>query len=305
MKVFEALRRRCAGKKLFVLGHDRPDADTVLATELFCRFARRAGIVACAVRTGTPDAESARVISRCCVDTSAWTAAEETGAEDLLFLVDCHETPHNGFVTGCIDHHPTQTEKRWEIHVNGRASSAALTVLRIAREEELPVQRDDEIIAVRSVYADTQSLISPKFVPSDRPYLDEVIEKYALDRDELVRDGMCLTDLSRPTGELAAGGLKYHAFRDAGGRTHRVASSHIEAENVTEEIVDRCLAVLSRRREEEQLEEWVLIVVDPIAGRSRIYSITARGVEVSRFDRFISRSVDVLPALERKFTSLS
>ena len=304
MKVFTQVRALCADRPLFVLGHDTPDADTVLATGIFCRAARQAGIDARPVSTGIPDRESCAVVRKCGVETTAWPAAESLRPGDLLFLVDCRETPHPGTVVGCVDHHPTDAVPSYAVAVIERASSAALMIYRQAVREGIALPDDCELIALRSVYADTESLLSPKFLPSDRPFIDRTIAKYGLSEEELIRDGLCFSDLTLPPERLAVGGLKYHTLTDANGTSHPAASSHIEAEGVTDELIGRCLDVLADLRVREGKELWVLIVVEPLSHRSRVWELTDSGVGMTAFDRFISRSVDVLPALERKYRSI-
>lgn len=304
MEIFGKIRREYRSRPVFVLGHDHPDTDTVLATELFCRAAARAGIDARRVSTGQADPESARGYVRCGVDPSGWLRAEELTGDALLFLVDCHETPHAGSVIGCMDHHPAANAPQGELFVDHRASSATLMIFRAAAEEGIPLSDADELAALRSVYADTESLLSPKFLPSDRPWIEAMIRKHGADERELIRDGLCFSDLALPPERLAVGGLKYHAYAGLSGRVRRAASSHIEAEGISPELVADALEILSRRRAEEDLYEWVLITVEPLSHRSAVYEITAAGVEKTLYDRFISRSVDVLPALEEKLTSM-
>lgn len=300
MNVFGKLREEYKGKKISVLGHDVPDTDTVLATELFCRFARRAGIDVCPIRTGSIGEKERGVFAEHGIDFDGWT--DRTTSDSLLFLVDCHTTARPGTPVGCIDHHPTTEpipEPLSGIYLNGRFSSAAAEVMRQAKREGIDVDADDEIIALISIYMDTQSMISPKFDKNDLPMMDEITEKYGLDREKLIRLGMCFTNLDAPAETVAFGGTKYHEFG-----AHKAASSHIEAEKVPEELARRCAEICDRRRREEGLELWLLFVAEPLTPRSVIYELTDDGCVCTEYDRMLSRSVDIIPALEKKYSVL-
>ena len=299
MTVFAKLREEYKGKTIYVLGHDVPDTDTVLSTELFCRFARRAGIDVCPVRTGEIGEKERRVFSEHGIDFDGWT--DETAPDSLLFLVDCHTTARPGTPVGCIDHHPTaepMPEPLSRMYINGRFSSAAAEVMRQAKREGIDVQPDDEIVALISIYMDTQSMISPKFDKNDLPMMDEITDKYGIDREKLTRLGLCFTDLDAPAEVVAFGGTKYHEFG-----THRVASSHIEAEKVPEKLAVSCAEICNRRRREEGLELWLLFVAEPLMPRSVIYELTDEGCVRTEYDRMLSRSVDIIPALEKKYSA--
>ncbi|MCQ2354453.1 MAG: DHH family phosphoesterase [Clostridia bacterium] len=298
MEIFGKIRECYQGVPIYVLGHASPDTDTVLATELFCRFARRAGIDARPVRTGEIGKKERGVFCEHGIKYDKWVT--ETSADDLVFLVDCHTSDHAGKVIGCIDHHPTKEpvpESMRELYINGRGSSASLTVLRQAKDEGITITADDEITALISVFMDTQSMISPKFVSSDSEWVDRIIGKYGLDRTELVRLGFCFSDLTLPPEVLAFGGLKYH---NIGG--HRCASSHIEAENIPEELAKKCAQIADSRRRKEKLELWLLIVVEPLLPSTVIYEIGDGGTKVTKYDRMLSRSVDIIPRLEEKIS---
>lgn len=70
-----------------------------------------------------------------------------------------------------------------------------------------------------------------------------MIKKHSLDEDELRRRGLCFADLSRPPEELAADGLKYYAIAGK-----RCASTHIQAENIPEDLIDKAVRHLAERR---------------------------------------------------------
>lgn len=300
MKIFSKIAERYPGQRINIMGHTSPDTDTVLATELFCRFCRRIGIDALPVLTGVVGKDEDAVCRIHGIRIDEWKT--QTNSDEVLFLVDCHTTSYPGRVIGCIDHHPTREpvpESMADLYINDRFSSSALAVLRQAVCEGITVTDDDEIIALRSVFMDTQSLISPKFVREDMIWIDRMIGKHGLDKEELIRQGLCFSDLTLPPEELAFGGTKYHNIKG-----HRCASSHIQAENIPRELAERCAALADERRRAEGLEIWLLCIAEPLRPSSVIYELTDSGVSVTEYDRMLSRSVDIIPWLEEKFIEI-
>ncbi len=292
---------------IYVLGHERADFDSLASSYLISRWLCRMGVKAQSVlpdTAGEPDEISLEVMRLHGIDPCLWLRAGELNAaggagKAGIFLADCHDSCLLGTVAAIIDHHPTSKPLgvAEELCFNRTASSCALAAARLAAADGVRLTDDEEILTVRSVYMDTQSLLSAKFEASDRVWLEGMIKKHSLDEADLRRRGLCLADLSRPVSELALGGLKYY---ELAGR--RCASSHIQAENIPEELLREAAEYLEARRRAEGVCVWILFAAEPLAGRSRVIELRDGGREERTYPRFLSRSKDIIPELERRLS---
>lgn len=290
-------------KKVYVMGHERADFDTLVSAYLVSRWLSRCGVDAEPVMPDTapaPDDIPQSVMLWHGVDVSGWTRATSLGADSgVLFLVDCHTPCIPLSVAAVIDHHPTAEPipVPEEFCVDRAASSCALLAYRIAKADGIDITDDEEILTVRSVYMDTQSLLSAKFDPADKPWLEAMIKKHRLDAGDLQRRGLCFADFSRRPEELALDWLKYYTIAGK-----KCASSHIQAENIPDAIIDGAVRFLTDRRRAEGIDIWIFFVAEPLAGKSRVIELSDSGVSERRYERFLSRSKDIIPELERRLS---
>lgn len=290
-------------EKIYVTGHAGADFDSLAAAYLVSRWLGRRGCSAVPVYPDTAEEQDSipRDVMRLHgVDVDEWQRASRLASGDgKLFLVDCHTPCVKLPVAAVIDHHPTSEPiaAPAEFCIDRAASSCALLAYRLAAEEGIAVTDDEEILTVRSVYMDTQSLLSAKFDPSDLPWLESMIKKHGLDRDELTRRGLCFADLTLPVEKLALGGSKYYTIS---GR--RCASSHIQAENIPDELISDAVRYLEGYRRRAGVDIWILFIAEPLSGRSRVIELSEKGVSDKSYDRFLSRSKDIIPELERRLS---
>ena len=301
--VIKNICRQWQGRRIFVMGHSPADFDTLasaaLAAAVLCRGGVCAEPVFPDIRPPDDDVPLA-VMRRHGIDPAEWVRASNIdGSSVPILLVDCHTSCIAGDVCAVIDHHPTAEPPPVpaELYANVAASSCTLMIYRMARECGIEPTDAEERLAVRSVYMDTQSLLSPKFDPADRQWLGEMIKKHSLDEAELRRQGICLADTSRPISELAVGGLKYYTLAGVG-----CASSHLQAEAISDELIAECVSFLEARRLREGVAVWVFYAAEPLCGRSVVVYITANGTVRREYDRFLSRAKDIIPDLELRLS---
>ncbi len=302
--VIKNICRQWQGRRIFVMGHSPADFDTLAAAALAAAVLCRGGALAEPVFPDIhpPDDDvPLTVMRRHGIDPTEWVRASKIdGSGARILLVDCHTACIAGDVCAVIDHHPTAEPPTVpaELYRNASASSCTLMIYRMAQDCGIETTDAEELLAVRSVYMDTQSLLSPKFDPADRPWLDEMIKKHSLDEAELRRQGICLADTSRPIAELAMGGLKYYTPAGVG-----CASSHLQAEGISDELLDGCVSFLEAERLREGVAVWIFYAAEPLSGRSVVVYITAGGTVRREYDRFLSRARDIIPDLELRLSN--
>lgn len=291
------------GKRIYAMGHSPADFDTLASAWLASVALCRLGVDATPVFPDIlqPDDDIPSDVMRLYgIDTAMWVRASQIdGIGAHILLVDCHTSCIAGDICGIIDHHPTaeMPSVPADFCENGNASSCTLKVYRMALSSGILMSDKHECLAVRSVYMDTQSLLSPKFDPADRPWLCEMIKKHSLDEGDLMRRGICLANISRPVSELAVCGLKYYTLAGV-----PCASSHLQAEAIPEELTARCVEYLEQRRIQDGISVWVFYAAEPLSGHSVVVYITNSGTVRREYDRFLSRSKDIIPDLELRLS---
>ena len=155
---------------------------------------------------------------------------------------------------------------------------------------------EDELLALYSVYLDTQSCRSSKFNREDAPWIEKCIEKYSLDREALELMGFCLNSSDTAVDELATYAYKRY---ELGGKTSASSCLQIDVNDEKwQGVIESVIEHLSRKVMDEDYAAWALVINMPKECRSDIYWIYRNGnVEKVALDRLASRSRDVIPVV--------
>ena len=279
-------------KKYAVVGHPMPDFDSLCGSYLAQKYFSFLGYECTAALPSAPDAHAAQVLLKAGIDVSGWSLPD---VKCELILVDCHETPLTNKVAACIDHHPTGADYSYGYYENKNASSASKLVFDHMVNDGCPADRTDVYLTVLSIYFDTQSLASSKFVPSDKKFIDDAVESFGFDPKQLYIDGLCLNDLSLDIKALAYNGFKEYTF----GRI-RAASSYLQSDSYTDCFTASLIEYIKSERVASGYDLWILLLHNPIEKYSVEYDITDSVTE-KRFNFLASRGKDVIPAAEKKY----
>ncbi len=288
-------KRLCSeGRCPVITGHDSPDADSIISSVMMKKLLLKLGISSC-IKFGTPsDSITARDMKK--LGISDGITFDGFDEDDMLLLVDHHSSFYKQSVFACVDHHTTPPEPCGEVKIVLPASSCGKIIFDMAESVGL-ADGELERLAIYSVYLDTQSCQSPKFKISDAEWLDRGIEKYEIDKEELVRMGYVLTDSNEPIETLAMYGLKKYAFY--GKNSFSTCIQIDEAEPEWSEIIPKIIKFLGEKLKEEQGVLWAFVLNMPMSARSDIYFIRNDGVcKRVMLDRLASRSRDVVPTVQ-------
>ena len=279
--------------RLVITGHDNADVDSMASCALLAGLCAWWGIRAQIVLPTRADPQARRVLPRFGVTPDELLG--ELTAGDFLALVDHHAPLHAGTPVACIDHHPTACPPEFAYVQIKPSGACALMVLRLMEEAGMIPAREQIALTVTALYLDTLALRSPKIPPEEIAWAREQARRLGLDEAWLEREGLHLSDLSRPASELAMHGKKTYAFAGA-----RVISTNLQAEGMTRETLEAILAQVRRAVREEDASLWVFLLNEPLRDRSTRYDVTPDG-RVTRiaYDRLISRGRDVMPSVER------
>ena len=296
--MLEKLKELTAKTGIKIVGHKNPDFDSVTAGILLEHFFRSNDIDAHFVCEGLSDSHAIAALQYAGVDICSYCGRIER--DDVLFLVDHHATEYNNDVVGCIDHHPTKADICFPIYLNRPSSSCALSIFRLAQKEGMIFSRDDVRLALMSVYMDTRSCKSTKFISSDLDWIKETSEKYSFS-DELETFecmGYCMTDMSAPVEKISKTDIKEYTFNGA-----KIITSHVQTieSEETERILREVFAYVEKEIESIGAKMWMLMISDPKRECTSLVRFDEEGMHIEKHSRLLSRSVDVMPMLEKEF----
>ena len=296
-----------SGVHLVVTGHDKPDSDSLISAWLLLRLLSKKDIIAEIKFATRPDSVTAKIAQKLGIlDVMNFGGFDEG---DVLLLVDHHKTFYKNRVLGCIDHHTTPPEPDFNYSFVEKASSCGKMIF----DMMCSIGSDDsesEIMALYSVYFDTQSCKSSKFNQNDREWIEYCIEKYSLDRDCLTEWGYCLSDPEDSVRELAMAGYKRYEFSGKAGISSCV-QTNIRRSRMIEKRLPEIFEFLDDYMRVNNVFVCVYIVNNPEIGRSDMYIIKEGNVPLDEriekisLDRLASRSVDVVPYIKRMAESES
>lgn len=291
----EALEKARELGRIVIMGHDAPDVDSAVSCALFRALCEFWGIEAVIVIADAPDAQSRRVLPHFGIHPDEWIGQIEQG--DQLVLLDHHQTKHPGRMAVCIDHHLTACPPEADFVWIGESGACGKMVLMLMQQAGMVLTQQHRALAVCALYLDTIALRSAKILTEEADWARREAEELNLDTAWLEREGANLCDMTRPVEELAMFGKKTYDFNG-----HRVISTYVQTNAMTEERLEAVLAVLRRTVREEAAFLWVFLVHDPIAGHSFQYDIFPDGnVEKTAYDHLISRGKTVMPQIEKRF----
>ena len=282
-----------AQKNLVITGHDMPDQDSIISSVmmkmLLCGFG-----VDVKIKFGTKwDIYTERDMKNLGIGQDI--SFDGFSENDTLLLVDHHKSFYPNLVIACVDHHTTPPMPDFQFNFVVAASSCGKIIFDMMKSVGKN-SREGEILALYSVFFDTQGCRSLKYNQEDTPWVDECIAKYSLDRAELDNLGCCLNSPEEDIETVAMNGFKrYEFFGKASISTCIQVDS---ADNSWARRIPEIVEFLKKRVSENGYLVCALVINMPKDNLSDIYFIHNSGqVDYVRLPRLASRSRDVIPVL--------
>ena len=158
-----------SGGRLVVTGHDKPDSDSLISSWLLLRLFSKKDIIAQIKFATRPDSVTEKIAQKLGIlDVMSFHGFDE---DDVLLLVDHHKTFYKNHVLGCIDHHTTPPEPDFKYNFVEKASSCGKMIFDMMSSVGAG-DSESEIMALYSVYLDTQSCRSSKFNENDTEWVE-------------------------------------------------------------------------------------------------------------------------------------
>ena len=292
------LKELAKGKRIKIVGHKNPDFDSIASGIIAERFLLSNEIDARFFCEEVSDINALSALNYLGIEISSYYGKIEE--DDHLFLVDHHSTEYKNFVVACIDHHPTDFEMDLPVYVNSASSSCALSIFRIAEKEGTVFDKNDVKLVLLSIYMDTRSCKSTKFIEADTEWISSVTKKYSFERELDTFEGLgyCLTDTSAPVEVLSRCDLKEYVFNNK-----KVYVSHIQTvlTEDTEKILSKVYSYVEEVRKHLGIEVWILMLSDPKREKTFVIRFDGTGRCQEDYDKLLSRSIDIIPAIEKEF----
>jgi len=214
--------------KIYILGHDNPDVDSIVSGFLLERLLIRKGFnVQFVIPEENINQESYDICKAYGLDAYRYVSKIDLSNPSYKFiLVDHNEREVNGEIVAIVDHHPSFNEKKCENYFNEVSSSTSCI---ICQNNENEFSRDELQLAFLAAFVDTASFHSTKGREKDREWIFKWCEKLDIDYNRLYKAGLCLTVLD-DLEKVSFNGLKKYDFDGC-----VVYSSYIQIENTESE----------------------------------------------------------------------
>lgn len=282
-------------KEVAILGHDNIDEDSCISALLLKYILNYYSIEGnIKIIADSINMQTLSVLNKLGYDMNQYLT-EETNPEEYLFLVDHYDTTHQGKIIGCIDHHPTQRVFEYPIYENDRASACCKKIYDYMLQDHIPINKEIINLVVYGVMIDTFAFKSSRGTKEDKKWVEEMVENYNLDYQEMYKDALSLTDLNQTIEELALTNLKEYDFYG-----YRVKSTYIQVEKEPERL-EQILSYLKKRVEKDKVEMWVFLLVDVSNIKTIEYRITREEIQKINHSKLTSRAQGIMPEIEKIF----
>lgn len=298
-KIVQDLFATLKGKEITIIGHDNIDVDSVLSGMLMSNLLDFLGVknhfcLAEELKKGdTYD------ILKNLLDIDMCSLPYEDELEErTLFLVDHYETIHKGRVIGCIDHHPTQKENRYQFKYVRNSCAAAYLIYEIMKEVEYPITQREAKMIIVAMMIDTMSFRSSKTIKEEVDQAKELAKEFNIDYDFYENECLCLTPINNLTfDEIISNGQKWYDYNG-----HKVGSSYLQVNGFPdEEQINAWLCGLMKRLEDTKSEMLVFIIFETKFNMTYEYRITKANVQKYIRHGILSRGKDIMPKIEKLF----
>ena len=219
----------------------------------------------------------------------------------LLFLEDHFETVHAGKIIGCIDHHPTSREVKYDFMYKRNSCAAAYLIYEIMQLVGYKPSAEEAKMIIVSMMVDTTSFKSSKTIMEEVDVAKKLANEYELDYDYLIKYCLCLTPIDKMTvEEIITNGQKYYDYYG-----HKVSSAYLQLyEKPGDSIVnDVWIKALREKIKECHLEMYVFIIFEMENDKTYEIHVTENGVKKFEYPKILSRGKDIMPVVEKVFAN--
>lgn len=286
-------------KEITILAHDNIDIDAALSGILLSRLLDFLGIkntfkILEHVKTDETYTVLKELIKIDLKDFESISDGENESA--TLFLVDHYKTTHLGNVIGNIDHHPTIQHLNVSFSYTKNSSATAYLVYELMQEAKYPITKQDALMIVTAMMADTVCFKSSKALPKEIEIAKQIADSFNLDWSQIEKYALCPTSIEKMTlNEIVTNGYKEYEFSG-----FKVASAYVQLAKLNDtSIIEKWLQELTFNINFNTLKMYIFLVFDIENKKTYEYQITRECVKEIIHYAIISRGKDVMPRIEK------
>lgn len=280
--------------KIVILGHEQPDADSLLSGYLLEKYMNNkfGQIYEFMIPDMKIDEENEGILKKIGIDVSKHFC-NKINSDDKLFLVDHNvENRFDNEIVGIIDHHPVieNQYKKPDIYINQDACSTSAIIAQMFDIKD----KDDFIVALVASLVDTASFNSTKTNLKQAEWLKRRCLELGIDFDKYYDIGLCLTDI-KDLNAASLNGLKKYSIKG-----NAVESSYIQIKGIEQNaaIINQMLELIEKYRITNNIDYFVFIVHDMDKFESTTYTISNDGIHIDYYDKYTSRGNVIIPNLK-------
>ena len=297
-----AFAERMKDRELVILGHDNIDVDAVLSGILLSKLFNYLKIKNhFYILESVKEGETYNIVKGLFgIDMKQFEKIGEN-EKRLLFLEDHFETVHAGKIIGCIDHHPTRREVKYDFMYKRNSCAAAYLIYEIMQLVGYKPSAEEAKMIIVSMMVDTTSFKSSKTIMEEVDVAKKLANEYELDYDYLIKYCLCLTPIDKmAVEEIITNGQKYYDYYG-----HKVSSAYLQLyEKPSDSIVnDVWIKALREKIKECHLEMYVFIIFEMENDKTYEIHVTENGVEKLEYPKILSRGKDIMPVVEKVFAN--
>ena len=297
-----AFAERMKDRELVILGHDNIDVDAVLSGILLSKLFNYLKIKNhFYILESVKEGETYNIVKGLFgIDMKQFEKIGEN-EKRLLFLEDHFETVHAGKIIGCIDHHPTSREAKYDFMYKRNSCAVAYLIYEIMQLVRYKPSAEEAKMIIVSMMVDTTSFKSSKTIMEEVEVAKKLAYEYELDYDYLIKYCLCLTPIDKMTvEEIITNGQKYYDYYG-----HKVSSAYLQLyEKPSDSIVnDVWIKALREKIKECHLEMYVFIIFEMEKDKTYEIRVTENGVEKIEYPKILSRGKDIMPVVEKVFAN--
>lgn len=297
-----AFAERMKDRELVILGHDNIDVDAVLSGILLSKLFNYLKIKNhFYILESVKEGETYNIVKGLFeIDMKQFEKIGEN-EKRLLFLEDHFETVHAGKIIGCIDHHPTSREVKYDFMYKRNSCAAAYLIYEIMQLVGYKPSAEEAKMIIVSMMVDTTSFKSSKTIMEEVDVAKKLAHEYELDYDYLIKYCLCLTPIDKMTvEEIITNGQKYYDYYG-----YKVSSAYLQLyEKPSDSIVnDVWIKALREKIKECHLEMYVFIIFEMEKDKTYEIRVTENGVKKFEYPKILSRGKDIMPVVEKVFAN--
>ena len=282
---------------MIILGHEKPDVDSVISGYLLEKLLKNRGYdVEFIIPDKYVDSETNGICMKYGLNPSKFIKDLPKEKSEYI-LVDHSDREVNGEIVLVLDHHPKVRGKEIEHYYNEEISSTSLL---ITKGNEKEFSTNDLRLSFLAAYVDTASFHSTKGRKEDEEYIKKICIDKDIDYEELYKEGLCLTEV-QDIPSTSLNGLKKYNFDNI-----IFESSYVQLEGtiVDKHTISEIINYLKNYYINiSNVDYFVFIAHDMTKFKTDAYVISKDNVRVINYDQYTSRGETIIPEVRDEVLS--